>query len=418
MLDGFVLPSLNGGNYMDFSNLKRPGALLDRRTVLGLAGMTGLAMAGCTAADPVPEKPSASPSQRPSATAPAPSQTSASADGPASSILLATLAHSDQIARIDPANEDSAAIEFLSVGAAPWGVGIHSPTHTAFVSTAEGLAIVDLVTFTRRSLIPYLHPAPRISQGEYRPGGLGLAVAPDGSAVYVAVSVDTQTCFLEEFDVQRGVFTGSVLVGWRSFDVVVAPDGSWVATIDHDSFTVTVVDPISLRATTHEIAPFGTEGGLASWEKLHYAAVEPDGTIVLPVQGKVVVRLNPLTGEISTIPSTANSHAHGTALAGRHLMTVGTGSFGNADGVPNLSVLNLDTGNERIAPLDVPHETVTAWTDAAGSEWAVVAGGNTRDEGWDGITLVRLADLEQRKLNVPGYPQLVVAYGGAGRDRA
>ncbi|WP_258068510.1 hypothetical protein [Arthrobacter sp. N199823] len=346
------------------------------------------------------QKPSTVAAPKPSASHPASN----------SSFLLATLAHTDKIARIDPSNEDPGAIEFITVGAAPWGIGVHSPTHAAYVATAEGLAVVDLATFTRRSLVPYLHPAAEISQGEYRPGGLGLAVAPDGSAVYVAVSLDTETCFLEVFDVQRGVFTGSVRVGWRPFDVVVAPDGAWVATIDHDSFTVTVVDPASLRATTHKIAPFGTEGGLASWEKIHYAAVDADGTILLPVQGKVVVRFDPVTGKSNSIPSAANSHAHGTALASRLLLTVGTGSFGNADGVPNLSVLNLDTGDERIAPLDVPHETVTAWSDAAGTEWAVVAGGNTRNEGWDGLTLIRLDDFEQRTLDVPGYPQVVVTY--------
>ncbi|ALO67930.1 hypothetical protein AS189_17375 [Arthrobacter alpinus] len=388
--------------------------VIARRTVFGVAGIAALALAGCTT-DGVPgQKPSTVAAPKPSAgTAPTASHPPSN-----SSFLLATLAHTDKIARIDPENQDKDAVEFLTVGAAPWGIGVYSPTHAAYVATAEGLAVVDLATFKREALVPYLHPAPEISQGEYRPGGLGLAVAPDGSAVYVAVSVDTQTCFLEVFDVQRGVFTGSVRVGWRPFDVVVAPDGAWVATIDHDSFTVTVVDPASLHATTRKIAPFGTEGGLASWEKIHYAAVDADGTILLPVQGKVVVRLDPVTGKSSTIPSAANSHAHGTALARRLLLTVGTGSFGNADGVPNLSVLNLDTGDERIAPLDVPHETVMVWSDAAGADWAVVAGGNTRDEGWDGITFVRLSDFEQRKLNVPGYPQVVVAYQGTGRGAA
>lgn len=122
-----------------------------------------------------------------------------------------------------------------------------------------------------------------------------------------------------------------------------------------------------------------------------------------------MVRFDSVTGKSNTIPSAANSHAHGTALAGRLLLTVGTGSFGNADGVPNLSVLNLDTGDERTAPLNAPLETVTAWSDAAG-EWAVVAGGNTRAEGWDGLTFIRLSDFEQRTLDVPGYPQVVVTY--------
>lgn len=215
--------------------------VIAQRTVLGAAGIAALALAGCTT-DGVPvQKPSTVAAPKPSASHPASN----------SSFLLATLAHTDKIARIGPSNEDPGAIEFITVGAAPWGIGVHSPTHAAYVATAEGLAVVDLATFTRRSLVPYQHPATEISQGEYRPGGLGLAVAPDGSAVYVAVSLDTETCFLEVFDVQRGVFTGSVRVGWRPFDVVVAPDGAWVATIDHDSFTVTVVDPASLRATTH-----------------------------------------------------------------------------------------------------------------------------------------------------------------------
>lgn len=380
--------------------------LIARRTVLAAAGLAALALAGCTPdGAPVTDPPSGAAPQPSASAAPRASKPPSNA-----SFLLATLAHSDGIARINAENQDPGAVEFLTVGAAPWGIGVHSAGNAAYVATAEGLAVVDLATFTRRSLVPYLHPAPRITQGEYRPGGLGLAVAPDGSAVYVAVLTNVETTHLEVFDVQRGAFTGSVQVGWRPFDVVVAPDGSWVATIDHDSFTVTVVDPASLRATTHEIAPFGTEGGLASWEKIHYAAVDTDGTILLPVQGKVVVRLDPATGETSTVQSAANSHAHGTALAGRLLLTVGTGSFGNATGNPNLSVLDLDSGEERIAPLDVPHETVTTWTDPTGAAWAAVAGGNTRDAGWDGITFVRLDDFQQRRLPIRSYPQVVVAY--------
>lgn len=401
---------------MDSGKIHEPAPFVARRVVLGLAGLGALGLAGCTAADSpgaADTKPSASASQLPSATAAAPSPEPTSSEGPASNFLLATLAHTDKIARIDPANEDPNAVEFLAVGAAPWGVGVHAAGNAAYVATAEGLAVVDLATFTRTVLVPYLHPAPSIGQGEYRPGGLGPAVAPDGSAVYVAVLSDVETSHLEMFDVKRGVFTGSVQVGWRPFDVVVAPDGAWVATIDHDSFSVTVVDPVAMTAKRHEIAPFGTEGGLGSWEKVHYGAVEPGGTILLPVQGKVVVRFDPGTGASTTLASATNSHAHGTALAGRRLLSVGTGSFGNATGSPNLSILDLDTGEERIAPLDVPHETVAAYTSADGEGWAAVAGGNTRDMGWDGLTFVRLSDLAQRRLDVAGYPQVVVSYTAA-----
>jgi hypothetical protein len=215
---------------------------------------------------------------------------------------------------------------------------------------------------------------------------------------------------LEVFDTASGTFVGFAPVGLRPFDVLVAPDGAWAATVDHDSFTVTVVDAATLKATPHTVAPFGTDGGLASWEKPHYGAVDARGGILLPYQGLMVARLDPATGQVTTLKSSANSHSHGTALAGRRLLTVGTGTFGNASGDPNLSILDLDGGGEQIVPLTPPHETVTVWTDTAGAEYAAIGGGNTRGEGWDGITLVSLADLSKRAISVPGYPQVVVSF--------
>ena len=328
---------------------------------------------------------------------------------PTRELLLASLGRGDEVAVIDPALEGADAVTSrIRVGAAPWGVGVHG--ETGYAATAEGLAVVDLSAGERTALVPFSHPAARIETGEYRPGGLGLAVAPDGSRVYVAATADGSANWLEVFDTERGEFVGSVEVGARPFDVLVAPDGSWAATVDHDGFSVTVVDAESLAATTHRVAPFGTEGGLASWEKPHYGAVAADGSIYLPYQGLVVVRLDPATGETTTIQSAANSHAHGTALAGTLLVTVGTGSFGNASGAPSLSILDIETGEERTVPLDPPHETVAVWHDAEGRAFAAAGGGNTRDEGWDGITLVALDDLAKREIPIPGYPQAVVSF--------
>lgn len=324
-------------------------------------------------------------------------------------LLLASLAHGDEVAVIDPALPDAeAVVSRIAVGAAPWGVGVHGGT--GYAATAEGLAVIDLAAGERTALVQYRHPAVRIGYGEYRPGGLALAVAPDGGRVYVAVTADGSADWLEVFDTASGAFIASVPVGLRPFDVVMAPDGGWVATVDHDGFTVTVIDTASLAPVRYTVAPFGTLGGLASWEKPHYGAVGADGTIHLPYQGLAVARLDPLTGEYDTIPSRANSHAHGVALAGRRLITVGTGAFGNATGGANLSILDLDTGEERIAPLDPPHETVAVWRDAAGREYAAASGGNTRDMGWDGITLVSLADLSTRSIPVPGYPQNLAGF--------
>lgn len=370
--------------------------------VLGL--LLGLTACAPRSAEPSPDPPR----KTQEAEQPEPTEQPDSTEQRAT-LLLASLARSNEVAIIDPSLADDQAVTArVEVGAAPWGVGAHEST--GYAATAEGLAVIDLATQKRTLLVPYEHPANRIASGEYRPGGLGLAVSPDGSRVYVAVTPDGASNWLEVFDTKTSQFVGSVPVGLRPFDVVVAPDGAWAATIDHDSFTVTVVDAATLAPTQHEIAPFGTEGGLASWEKPHYGAVAPDGSILLPYQGQAVARVNPLTGEFTTLPSSANSHAHGTTLAGDLLLTVGTGSFGNATGVPNLSILNTVTGEERVVPLDPPHETVALWRDADGAEYAAVGGGNTRDEGWDGITLASLADLSKRAIPVSGYPQAVVSF--------
>ncbi len=384
--------------------------------------MLGIALVGCAAEPEADPEPSATPR-------PSPSPEPAVTPDPEPVLLLASLARAAEIAVIDPALPDEAAVvQTIHVGAAPWGVGVHAASGTAYAATAEGLAVVDLAAGSRTALVPYDRPAPRISSGEYRPGGLGLAVSPDGSRVYVAVTTGDGADTLEIYDAVPGgadgaggaggaegagsgataVFVGSVPVGARPFDVLVAPDGSWAATVDHDGFTISVVDAVSLDVVPHTVAPFGTEGGLASWEKPHYGAVDADGTILLPYQGLVVARLDPRTGAVTTVPSAANSHAHGTALAGRELLTVGTGAFGTATGEPNLSILNLDTGAERVVPLAPPHETVAVWRDAGGDAYAAVAGGNTRDAGWDGLTIVSLADLSVRALPVAGYPQVVV----------
>ena len=406
---------------------------MTRRTVLRAAALSGacLALAGCAA--PAPrraERPEARSGEGPD---PAP-RTEAEQDGPdpngpdpdppaaAGALLLASLARGDEVAVVDPSLPEAEAVtRTIRVGAAPWGVGVSPDGRTGYAATAEGLAVVDLRAGSRSALVQYRHPAARIETGEYRPGGLGLAVSPDGSRVYVAVTdggMDPGSSVLEVFDTGSGRFTGSAEVGLRPFDVLVAPDGTWAATVDHDGFTISVVDAHTLEATAHTVAPFGTEGGLASWEKPHYGAVADDGTILLPYQGLVVARLDPASGAVTTIESRADSHSHGTALAGSRLLTVGTGAFGNAAGSPNLSILDLESGEEEIVPLDRPHETVAVWRDARGAAHAAVAGGNTRDAGWDGITMIALdgtgraagSGRAQRRIPTPGYPQAVVAF--------
>jgi len=353
---------------------------------------------------------------------PAASATRSAAPGPstpptptpspqATPVLLGTLAASDRLAIVDP-DARTPVLDVVTVGRAPWGVA--ATAETAFVATAEGLAVVDLASRERTALVPYLHgaqlpPPGSDGFGEYRDGGLGIALSPDGTRAYVAVHRWPDPAWLEVFDVEQGAFTGSAEVGVRPFDVLADPEGEWVATVDHDSYTVSLVDTATLAVDQVEIAPFGNFG-FAGWEKPHYAALTDDGRIALPYQGLVMVLLDPATGETQRVEASANSHQHGVATApdGR-LVSAGTGPFGKATGGPNVSFLDPSDGDEVVVPLARPHETVAIWQPDADDDWeAVLAGGFTRDGWWDGLTLVDPAG-SIREVPLEGRPQHVVS---------
>lgn len=367
-----------------------------------IALLAAAALAGC-APDALAPGPERSPTAAPSVS-PTPEPTDASAHDP---VLLATLAASDGLAVVDP-DAAEPLLDVIEVGQAPWGVAAHDGT--AYVSTAEGLAVVDLATRTRTALVPYLHQPEGVEFGEYRDGGLGIAVSPDGERVWVAVHRWPDPAWLEVYDVGEGAFVASADVGVRPFDVLADPDGEWVATIDHDSYTVSLVDPASLEVRSVEIAPFGNLG-FAGWEKPHYASVTADGRIALPYQGLVTVLLDPATSETERLEATANSHQHGIATApDGTLVASGTGAFGTATGEPNAAFLDPATGEERVIALERPHETVAIWQPQPEGAWqAVLAGGFTRNGWWDGLTLIDPVTGDIRALPLTGRPQHVLA---------
>lgn len=389
------------------------GAVAVAGALLALGACAAPQQPASTTAPSPTTSPTASPTPSPT---PSTSSTPTASPGPApAQLLLATQAERDTLAVVDPADRrGSAVVDEITVGTAPWGVAVDEDARRAYVSTAEGVAVVDLDTRERTDLFAYEHATSRRTFGEYRRGGLGLAVSPDGERVHVAVSTG-DAAFLETLDAVTGEVVSAVPVGLRPFDVLVSDDGDEVYTVDHDGFTVTVVDPERGRSRAIEVAPFGREGGLASFEKPHYAVLDDDGDLLLPYQGRVLARVDPGTGEVTTTDLTADSHQHGVARADDGTLVIaGNGPFGNAGSGPSIEVVGPD-GADVVLPTDRRHEIVAVWRGPDGEAYGVLAGGYTQQEAWDGATVVPLdaaldgAD-ESYEITIPGRPQAVVPF--------
>ncbi|MFB8168950.1 YncE family protein [Kitasatospora purpeofusca] len=387
-------------------------AALARTAVLtALIALTATLLAACGSPAPAPTSapvptPTATPT--PSATTAATATATATATaGAPSPALLVTDFGADTVTFVDPARPGRAAdLGSVRVGTAPYGLAV-APDGTAWVATAEGVAAVDTRTRTRVALVPHTTRTGPVTTGEYRGGGMGIALSPDGARAYVGVNVPGGNGTLEVVDTASRTVVQVVPVGRRPFDVDVSADGRQVYVTDHDSFDVTTVDTATWATRRTEVAPYGTEGGLGSWLKPHYAAVRPsDGALLLPFEGERLAVVDPATGRVTVEPMTANTHQHGvTAAPDGTLYIVGTGPIDPAtDAGPSLTVRAPD-GSERLVPLDGPHETVTLSPDA---RTAYVSGGFTREGGWDGLTVVDTATGRTTRLPV-GHLPLAVA---------
>ncbi|MBB4981279.1 YncE family protein [Streptomyces nymphaeiformis] len=313
--------------------------------------------------------------------------------------LLVTDFGSDTVTFVDPARGATGAVK---VGTAPYGLAVGEDGR-AWVATAEGVAVVDTKSRTRLALIPYRTDTGPVTTGEYRGGGMGIALSPDGRRAYVGVNVPGGNGTLEVVDTAALEVTDTVPVGRRPFDVDVSRDGAEVYATDHDSFDVTVVAAGTLEPRRIEVAPYGTEGGLGSWLKPHYTAVRPsDGKLLLPFEGERLAVVDPRTGRTTIEPMTANTHQHGaTVTADGTLLTVGTGPVDpDVDRGPSLTV-RTPGGAERVYPLEGPHESVAVSRDG---RTAYVTGGFTRDGYWDGLTVVDLDTGDTRRLPAGSRP--------------
>ncbi|MFC7882652.1 hypothetical protein ACFUVV_12355 [Streptomyces sp. NPDC057376] len=317
--------------------------------------------------------------------------------------LLVTDFGADTVTFVDPGRRGSAAdLGSVRVGTAPYGLAVDDDG-TAWVATAQGVAVVDTRTRERTGLIPYTTDVGPVTTGEYRGGGMGIALSPDGSRVYVGVNVPGGNGTLEVIDAERRKVTRTVPVGRRPFDVDVSRDGRHVYATNHDSFDVTVVDTGAWTTRGIEVAPYGTEGGLGSWLKPHYTAVRPsDGALLLPFEGERLAVVDPRTGRVRIEDMTADTHQHGAAVgADGTLYVVGAGPIDpSEDDGPSLTV-RTPGGDERVIPLDGPHESVVPSADG---RTAYVSGGFTRDGYWNGLSVVDTATGRVTRLPVGERP--------------
>jgi hypothetical protein len=267
------------------------------------------------------------------------------------------------------------------------------------VATAEGIAALDIGQRQRLALVPYSVDVGPPRVGEYRPGGMGIALTPDATRLAVGVYRSGAASLLDILDTATMTVIGSVPVGLRPFDVVAAQDSRHAYSIDHDGYSVTVIDLATGSAHAIPAMPIGH----GAFDKPHYAALRGDGTLLLPYQGRTLQLLDPLTGIERTLPLSAQTHQHGVALTPdeRLLLIVGTGPAGTVSGGPSLTMLDLESGTETLVPLAKPHERIAVSTDGM---TAYLTGGYLLTGGWDGLTVIDLSTHATREIAVSGGP--------------
>lgn len=391
---------------------------LDRSVLGGLV----VILAGCSTGSPPGPGPSLAPAATPepeatategAVTSPMPAPTPSSPPASLAELFLVTAFDAAELVILDP---EEGEIDRITVGDAPWGVAV-APDGTAYVATLDGVAVVDVARRRVERTIAHASTlAPGPDEGEYRAGGLGIAASPDGSRVYVGVTTRfPDPGVLEVIDTASGSVVGMVPVGIRQFDVVVSAGGDEVYAINHDSFDVTVIDAGALEVVrTLRAAPLGDDLGLGSWNKPHYAALTPDGTLLMAYKGVLLLELDPRTGESTTRPLRSSTHSQGVELTpdGRRLLVVGDGPDDTSLEPPSLEIVDLADDSSVVVPLDGSHNDAAVSADG---RFAFVSGGSSREDA-PHPDVVTVVDLDSGTVvaahPVAGNPLIIVRWSG------
>ncbi len=191
----------------------------------------------------------------------------------------------------------------VNVGLLARGVAVHPTLPYLYVTNMGGSGGVTIVRTTDLSIVK-----PKAAVGV---DPFGIAVAPDGSAVYVALEGEGRLAIV---DPQSGALMGtSVQVGSKPTGVAVAPDGRHVYVTNRDSNTLSVFD-----TTTRQVMTVVVGAGPSG------VAVSSDGSRVYvanSVGGSLSV-LNVATNAVQTIALTGSFPVAVALVPGPNSITV------------------------------------------------------------------------------------------------
>jgi len=202
----------------------------------------------------------------------------------------------------------------IPVGSRPWGVAIAPDGSRVYVVNANdgSVSVIDAESNTvTRSIRVGSEP-------------LGVAVTPDGSRVYVTNRGSNSVSVI---DAVSNTVTGTIPVSSRPRGVAVTPDGSRVYVTNRGSNSVSVIDAVSNTVT--DTIPVGSE---------------PFGIAVAPDSSRIYVA-NEGSGSVSVIDAVSNTVSNTIPDAGEVPWLVALAPDGNTiyvTGMLGRSVLVID----------------------------------------------------------------------------
>src|SRR6478752_774923 len=84
---------------------------------------------------------------------------------------------------------DGGADALVGIAASPWGA-TGAVDGQAYICSAQDLTIVDVERLEVIGTLPYQTPIDGVGYGEYRSGGMGVAVTPNGKMVAAGINLN------------------------------------------------------------------------------------------------------------------------------------------------------------------------------------------------------------------------------------